>query len=493
MPELHIKEIAEAVDGTLVTGKKNKRIPACRFSHYHFDTREITRSNTLFFALKTENSDGHRFLRQLGAGSGAGAVVSRGFPGVEASRLSIPLIRVEDPLKAAQQLAVHVRNTHRHVTYIGITGSAGKTTTKEFIYQLLSHKANTYRSFKNWNNWIGLPFSLLNMTGREEAAVFELAMSFPGIGEIDLLARILRPDVAVILNVYPVHLEFLKTVENAAKAKSEILDYLAPDDVAFVNGDCEPLREVIEGKNAVKGRKIFFGCTDKASDIRLKKVLRLADDQPANRRIRATTKMVVDVYGRETEFLTPFINRTHIENLFVAIIVALHLGMKHGEIQSALQSITPMSNRGQIRRYRDGDNDFTIIDETYNSNPEALKKTLDWVDREYKETIKEGKGEKIAVLGDMLELGEREDLFHREAGQFFAALGFDRLITVGKRALHIAEGAAEKGFKKENIHTFDSAEQAGKYMKQTVNKGSVLLFKASRGIQLEKSVEGLLR
>lgn len=492
MPELHIKEIAKAVDGTLVTGKKNKRIPECRFSHYHFDTREITRPNTLFFALKTDTSDGHRFLRQLDAKSSAGAVVSRGFPDVEASRLSIPLIRVEDPLKAAQQLAIHVRNTHRHVTYIGITGSAGKTTTKEFIYQLLSRKANTYRSFKNWNNWIGLPFSLLNMTGQEEAAVFELAMSFPGIGEIDLLARILRPDVAVILNVYPVHLEFLKTVENAARAKSEILNYLAPDDVAFVNGDCQPLMKIVKGENAAKGRKITFGCTNKANDIRLKKILRLTDNQHSNRHTRTKTKMVVDFYGRETEFVTPFINRTHIENLFISIIVAHHLGMKHDEIQSALQAITPMSNRGQIRKYEDGDNDFTIIDETYNSNPEALKKTLDWVDREYKETIK-GKGEKIAVLGDMLELGEGEALFHREAGQFFAALDFDRLITVGKRALHIAEGAAAKGFKKENIHIFDSAEEAGKYMKQVVKKGSVLLFKASRGIQLEKAVEGLLR
>jgi UDP-N-acetylmuramoyl-tripeptide--D-alanyl-D-alanine ligase len=492
MPELDIKEIAEAVAGTPVTGKKNKRSPACRFSHYHFDTREITRPHTLFFALKTENSDGHRFLRQLDAGSGTGAVVSRGFPDVEASRLSIPLIRVEDPLKAARQLAVHVRNTHRHIKYIGITGSAGKTTTKEFIYQLLSHKADTYRSFKNWNNWIGLPFSLLNMTGREEAAVFELAMSFPGIGEIDLLARILRPNAAVILNVYPVHLEFLKTVENAAKAKSEILNYLTPDDAAFINGDCEPLRKIVNGKKAVKGKKIFFGCTDKAGDIRLKEILRLADDRYGSRNTRAKTRMVVNFYGRETEFVTPFINRTHIENLFVAIIVALHLGMKHDEIQSALESITPMSNRGQIREYEDGEHDFTVIDETYNSNPEALKKTLDWVDREYKETLK-GNGEKIAVLGDMLELGEEEGRFHREVGQFFAALGFHRLITVGKRALHIAEGAAEKGFKNENIHTFDSAEEAGKYMKQAVNKGSVLLFKASRGIRLERAVEVLLQ
>jgi len=492
MPELHIKEIAAIVDGTLAAGEGN-RVPLSDwlFSHYHFDTRRITEANTLFFALKTESGDGHRFLSQLEPGTGTGAVVSRDFaPGP--AGLSIPLIRVDDPLKAAQELAIHIRGTHRAIKYIGVTGSAGKTTTKEFIYQLLSHKYRTYRSFENWNNWIGVPFSILNMNGREEAAVFELAMSFPGIGEIDLLARILRPDAAVILNVYPVHLEFLKTVDNAAKAKSEILNYLAPDDAAFINGDCEPLMKIVDGPMAPRGRKIYFGFegsggsggSNKTPDIRLKKILRHNQQN--------TTTMVVDFYGMETRFVTPMINRTHVENLFVAIIVAHHLGMKHVEIQEAVRTIIPMSNRGQIRTVKKGSSDFIIIDETYNSNPEALKKTLDWVDREYRGKRK-GKGEKIAVLGDMLELGEQEAQFHREVGQFFAPLGFDRLITVGKRAEHLGEGAAENGFDRGKIHSFADAEAAGRYLEQAAKNGSVILFKASRGIRLEKAVEAFLK
>ena len=188
--------------------------------------------------------------------------------------------------------------------------------------------------------------------------------------------------------------------------------------------------------------------------------------------------MVIDFYGIEAEFDTPFINRVHIENLFTAIIVARHLGMKHVEIQAALKEIQPLSDRGEIRKH----GSFTIIDETYNSNPEALKKTMDWVDKEYK-------GKKIAVVGDMLELGRKEDYFHREVGEYFAALGFDRLITVGRRALKIAEGALEKGFEEKKVNSFDSAADAGRFLKEGTKPGSVILFKASRGIQLENAIE----
>ena len=166
------------------------------------------------------------------------------------------MIRVSDPLRAAQQLAIHVRQKYRSVKYVGITGSAGKTTTKEFAFQILSHKFRSFRSLQNWNNGIGLPFSLLKMDGREETAIFELAMSDPGIGEIDLLAGILKPDVSVLLNVFPVHLEFLGTLENAAQAKAEILNHLRADGCAFVNGDSALVRRAVAAK---KGRKVFFG------------------------------------------------------------------------------------------------------------------------------------------------------------------------------------------------------------------------------------------
>jgi UDP-N-acetylmuramoyl-tripeptide--D-alanyl-D-alanine ligase len=438
----------------------------------------------LFFALTSQGNDGHRYIGQLEGRAGVGAVVNFDF---NAAGLTFPLLRVKDPLKAAQQLAVYVRNKYRSIKYIGVTGSAGKTTTKEFIYQILSHKYRVFRSFRNWNNWIGMPFSLLNLTGEEEVAVFELAMSEPGIGEIDLLAGILRPDAAVILNVFPVHLEYLKTLDNTAQAKSEILNHLDSDDVAFINGDSEPLRKRLHHpryrSRYRRGRKVFFGATD-GNDIRLKKITREKEQ----------TRLLIDFYGLETEFSTALINRVQVENLFVAIIVAQHLGMKNFEIQEAVKTLVPLANRGVIVSH----GPFTIIDETYNSNPEALKKTLDWVDREYK---KQKNRVKVAVLGDMLELGEGEDRFHWEVGQFFAGLGFDRLVTVGKRAEKIAEGAVEAGFSRQCIQRCREAVEAGSWLKAMVSPGegaqlphqAILLFKGSRGIQLEKALQEFLK
>ncbi|UCH93999.1 MAG: UDP-N-acetylmuramoyl-tripeptide--D-alanyl-D-alanine ligase [Candidatus Aminicenantes bacterium] len=483
MPGLNVKEIVGAVDGTLeVKGNQNPI-----FSHFHFDTRQVTRDRTLFFALKTETNDGHRYVRQLADKNGVGAVVSLDYDPID---LSIPLIRVKDPLKAAQQLAAYVRNKYRGIKYIGVTGSAGKTTTKEFIYQLLSHKRKVFRSFKNFNNWIGMPFSILNMKGDEEAAVFELAMSEPGIGEIDLLAKILKPDAAVILNVFPVHLEYLKTIDNVAQGKAEILNYLSPDDAAFINGDSQPLVKRIRDPRYEHlyqgGRKIFFG-RNPGNDIRLQDITRLKG------RDRDQTRMVIDFYGREAEFVVPLVNRIHIENLFAAIIVVRHLGMKNPEIQEAVSTLTPLADRGVITRH----GRFTIINETYNSNPEALKRTLDWVDKEYK---RKKNRKRVAVLGDMLELGEGEEEFHREVGRFFAGLGFDGLVTVGKRALKIAEGALEAGFAAQDIQQFPEASQAGKYLKKIAFEWEsrsrefegILLFKASRGIQLENALREFL-
>ncbi len=457
MPKLTINEIADAVNGEILnTAGEN-----LSFAHYDFDTRAIKSEHSLFFALKSENRDGHEFIGSLENRKNIAAVVSREFNTAETT---IPLIRVENPLTAAQQLATHIRNKYRHVKYVGITGSAGKTTTKEFVYHLLSHKHKAYRSFKNWNNWIGMPFSILNMKGDEETAVFELAMSYPGIGEIDLLANILKPDAAILLNAFPVHLEFLKNVDNVARAKAEILNYLAADDIAFINGD---LDHVIKRTQSKKGRKIYFG-KEKNNHIVLKKIIRQ----------KQGTTLVINFFGVEARFDTPIIHHVHLENLFVAICVAQHLGMKHIEIRDALKNIKPLAGRGNIRKHQS----FTIIDETFNSNPEALKKALDWVNKEYR-------GKKIAVIGDMLELGPKENQFHRDVGIHFTSLRFGRLITVGQRALKIADGAEKSGYDSAKINHFDNSADAGLFLKKVAEPGSVILFKASRGIQLEKAVE----
>lgn len=470
MPEMSIHEIAAAIDGTVVSSPRDMK-----FSRFHFDSRMIDQPGTLFFALKSDTSDGHRFVPGLASKEQTGAVVSKDF---DASGVNIPLIRAADPMKAAQALAAHVRQTHRGMKYVGVTGSAGKTTTKEFIYQVLGGKYRAGRSYRNYNNWIGMPFSLLNLSGKEEAAVFELAMSYPGIGEIDLLASILRPDAAVVINALPVHLEYLKTVENVAKAKCEILNFLAADDIAFINGDCQPLVERVTSDGAPKGRKIFFGRQAPINDIRL------IDIRREQRGGIDKTLIIAEFFGIEQTFETPLVNRVHVENLFTAIVVAMHLGMKHVEIQEALETIQPLNDRGDIRKI----GDITIIDETYNSNPEALKKTLEWVDKDAEYL---GKGEKIAVVGDMLELGDNEVQYHKEVGKYFAGLSFDRLVTVGKLARHIADGAREAGFIEESVKSFDDSGEAGVYLKKTCGKDSVILFKASRGIRMEHALKEL--
>jgi UDP-N-acetylmuramoyl-tripeptide--D-alanyl-D-alanine ligase len=457
MPELKMSEIAIAVSGTV-----NPGFSGMTFTDFQFDTRRM-KPGSLFFALRSPTGDGHDHVRELASMPGAGAVVRKDFA---AGGLTLPLLRVRDPLRAAQDLAAHVREKLRALKYVGITGSAGKTTTKEFVHQILSRKFRCYRSPQNWNNWIGLPFSLLQLSGDEEVAVFELAMSDPGIGEIDRLAAILRPDIAVLLNVYPVHLEFLGTLARAARAKGEILGHLAADGCAFVNGDLPLLRREVSLR---KGQIILFGSRPAPNQIVLKKIIRE----------REGSRLRIGFFGIDAEFTAPLISRTHVENLFAAILVVQRLGMKNHEIQEALSALRLLSGRGQIRRQ----GKFTIIDETYNSNPEALKKTLQWVDGEYR--LK-----KTAVLGDMLELGKDELRFHREVGRFFAGLHFDLLLTVGRRAESIAVAARRAGYPARRIHCFVDAAEAGNFLRRELDpgKGGALLFKGSRGMALEKAI-----
>lgn len=457
MPELMWAEIAAAVGGS-AEGADARRV----FRRYHFDSRALGAGGLFFAVRSTSGGDGHRFLASLEKLPGAAAVIAADYTG---PLPDIPLLRVPDPLAAAQELARYVRDKHAGVRYIGVTGSAGKTTTKEFIHRLLGARFRACRSRENWNNWLGLPFSLLNMDGRAEAAVFELGMSDPGIGEIDLLVSILRPDVAVVLNAYPVHLEFLKTVENVARAKAEILNRLGGDGTAVVNGDLDHLRAAVAAK---AGRKVFFGRRP-GNEAVLREVVRTG----------ARSRLVCEIHGVPCTFECGLTSGTQLENLLPAILAAQAAGLKHEEIAAALETLEPVSGRGVVHTI----GPFTVIDETYNSNPEAVKQTLAWIDREYT-------GEKTAVLGDMLELGEGEAAYHEEVGRFFAGLGFRRLITVGPRAVHIAAGARAAGFPAAAISETAAAAGVGRLLR-AVSSGGTVLFKASRGVHLEIALEEL--
>ena len=456
MPELELGTVARVISGQVFHGARNTV-----FKDFHFDSRAIA-DHSLFFAFKTSTGDGHRFVTQLAGRPGMGAVV---LPDFDPNSVSFPIIRVADTFQAARLLAASVRDRFRSIHYVGIAGSAGKTTTKEFCFQILSRHFTVFRSRENWNNAIGVPFSILKLTGQEQVAVFELAMSDPGIGEIDLLAGLVKPDVAVVLNVFPVHLEYLKNLRNVARAKAELLNHLAADDRAIVNGDSPLLVREVRKKT---GCKILFGRTPGVNQVVLKEI----------RRQRERTAFTVDFFGIEERFETTLVNHLQIENLVPAMLVAQELGMKNFQIQDALNGLTPIKGRGVIRRQRD----CVIIDETYNSNPEALKKTLAWVDSEYHQP-------KIAVLGDMLELGKQERDFHYQAGLFFAGLGFAWLITVGQRAEEIARGARQGGFPGKRIRACGAVEGVGRLLQQLAQPGNVVLFKGSRGVALEKALE----
>lgn len=458
MPRLGLNEIARIVKGTVINGKKE-----LVFSEYQFDSRKITK-NSLFFAFKTDTNDGHKYIKSLNKMKSVAAVVSSDF---SPDGIDIPLIVVDDPFKAVLILAESVRKIYSKIRYVAITGSAGKTTTKEFLYQMLSKEHRVYRSYLNWNNWQGLPFSLLQIKGDEEFAIFEMGMSDPGIGEIDFLTSILKPDVAMVLNVFPVHLEFLKTLGNIAKAKSEIFNYLTSDSIGFASGDFDVLIKEVKQK---KGKIEFFGKTAGVNKILLGKIVREKD----------VTSFEFVFYGIKDVFKTKLISHAHIENLFSAIIIAKHLGIKNRDIQRAIWSLKPLTRRGLISEY----GDITVIDESYNSNPEALKKALSWIDIEYS-------SDKTAVLGDMLELGEEQEKFHFEIGFFFSKLGFKRLITVGKLSRKIAEGAEKGGYPKENIFNLQNINEAEKIIKNIKDKSPVFLFKSSRDSGLNRLVESL--
>jgi len=458
VPEMTLDSVAAAVNGHVDPGR-----PRLPLRHYLFDTRDLTEPNSLFFALRGETADGHDFLDRMAAFPHCAAVVAADWKGPA----PVPVIRVADPLAAAQKLGSRVRATHASVRYAGITGSAGKTSTKEFMARLLSTRFRAYRSRGNWNNWIGMPFSLLNMPDETEAAVFELAMSDPGIGEIHRLARILRPHVAVILNAFPVHLEFLKTVDNVARAKLEIADFLSADDYLVINGDDPRLAAAVDG---VKGEVVRFGHGEGVNDVVMKKAERQEEG----------TLLTISWWGAEVRFHTSLIHQVHLDNLFAAMVAAHMLGVTHREMEQVLDELEPVAGRGVIRRA----GRFTIVDETYNSNPEAVKRVLAWVEKEFSSP-------RIAVLGDMLELGPREMDFHREVGAFWAGLDFDALIAVGSRARSIREAALDAGADPERVVSLPDALAAAEYLKRNFPDPCVLLLKASRGMALETIIKEL--
>jgi UDP-N-acetylmuramoyl-tripeptide--D-alanyl-D-alanine ligase len=455
MARLRLDEIARIAGGTALQGS-----PALTFGSYGIDSR-LAAAGELFFAVSGRR-DGHDFVGAAAANGAAGAVVARPVP---VPGREFGLVQVGDTVAALQALARDVLG-RRPVKVVGITGSVGKTTTKEFAAALLRPRFRVLKSEANFNNHLGLALSLLRLEPDHEAAVLEMGMR--AAGELLALTRIAPPDIAVITNVSPVHLQFFKSLDDIARAKKEILDGAKPGATAVLNGD-DPL--VMKIAAAFPGRKVTFG-RGPSCDVRAEQITAKGF---------AGFKVLLRYGQVPIRIPFPFLNEAAVADLLAAAAVSFALGLQLDEIVPGLASLKPVAGRGLLVEAAGG---VRVYDDSYNSNPRALEAVL-------KSLAALPAARKVAVLADMLELGEGESDFHRRAGEVVARSGWDVLVAVGPLAALIAEGAAGAGMKAARIHRFADAEAAAARIAEIVRDGDLVLVKGSRGMKTETIVDKL--
>jgi UDP-N-acetylmuramoyl-tripeptide--D-alanyl-D-alanine ligase len=423
---------------------------------YSIDSRTI-RAGELFFAVKGEKMDGHDFVAQTLEKGAVAAVVSKS----ELNRFESEgrLIAVEDTLLALQILATAVRRVWAK-PLIAVTGSAGKTTTKDAIAHVLSSRFRVHKSEGNFNNHFGLPLMLLKLEPKHDVAVVELGMSHAG--EIAALARIAQPEVGVVTNVAPVHLEFFNSVAEIARAKYELIESLPVAGTAVLNGDNEYVSQF--GRN-FKGKVVTYGFGP-ASTVRAK-----------NLESRGGQGSAFDVVagGRQEHAALPLVGRHNVLNALAAIAVALERGFSLAEAVSPIATLSPADQRGQVVRI----GNITVIDDCYNSNPKALAAMVDVL-------AAMPAGRRIVIAGEMLELGPQGEEMHRDAGRHIAGKRIDVLVGVRGLASHMVDAAKLAGIRAEFVAT---PEEAGKWLVQQARDGDVALLKGSRGVKLEKALE----
>ena len=423
---------------------------------YSIDTRTIS-PGSLFFAVKGERLDGHDFVPQALENGAIGAVVRR----EQRSRYSenAPLLAVEDTLVALQTLATAVRRLWGK-TAIGITGSVGKTTTKDAIAHLLSSKYRVHRSKGNFNNHFGLPLQLLSLEPEHEIAVVEMGMSHAG--EITALANIALPNEGVVTAVAPVHLEFFDSLAGIARAKYELIASLPSSGTAILNADDEYVAQF--GRD-FKGRVMMFGLKSSA-DIRAENIENLGS---------SGTRFDLVAEGYRQKLSSPLLGQHNVYNVLAASAAAIAHGISPGEIASALPSLEPADKRGQVLQF----GNIAVINDCYNSSPKALMAAVDTL-------AGMPAKRRIVVAGEMLELGATGEQLHRGCGRFIAGKKLDFLLGVRGLAQAMVDEAQVAGMRAEFVAT---PEEAGEWLAKDARDGDVILLKASRGVKLERALE----
>ena len=450
MARLTADEIARATGGRIVSGDPGRECAGAAI-----DSRAIN-GGEIFFALPGTRTDGHRFVGTAAA-AGASAVVVQ-----EDVLAETVVIRVEDTLKALQDLARQVRSNGVPRRLVGITGSAGKTTTKELLAAMLSRRFRTSKTVGNLNNLIGFPLCLLNVPDGTEWMVAEMGMSTAG--ELRELSLMGRPDAAVFTVVRPVHLEFFASVREIAEAKAELLAGLARGGPVIANADDLEVARIARRHQG--GRVVWYGIESEDVDVKLRNLAPGPQGIGSRFRLEAGSETV--------EVSLPLHGLYNAENCLAAAACAWALGLSLKEIAEAVRDVQPASMRGVVHRGA-----FTVVDDSYNSNPAALAKALEAA------ALLPGH-RRVAILGDMRELGPEGPRFHRESGELAARMGFSPILGVGELSRELVAGAGAAA------HWVPDAAAAAEWAAREVREGDLVLVKASRGVGLDAVVRRLL-
>ncbi len=446
------EQIAAITNGKILCGD-----PQTEITNIQYDSREI-KKGSLFVPIKGAKTDAHKFIEDCFQ-SGAAATFTE-YDAPEGA--DVPYIKVENTLEALQMLAAFQRK-QMNVKLIGVTGSVGKTSTKEMIAAALSCGLDVMKTQGNRNSQIGMPMTMFDIAEHNEAAVIEMGMS--EFGEMDRLSDIARPDMAVMTNIGKAHIENLKTQENILAEKFKITKYFTKDSILFLNGDDKLLRQL---HNKQFFRTVTFGLSEDndyyADEIRT---------------FGFSTSFMCVRNGKKTQLNIPALGVHIITNALAAFAVGAAMGLDEQTIARGLACYKNAPMRQQMHELKD----FLLIDDSYNASPEATKASLDVLK-------KASSGKTIAVLADMLELGDEAPTEHYNVGKYLADIGIDTLITIGSMSENTATGARENGC--ERVTSFENNGEAYQYLKTVIEKDCTILVKGSRSMHTDVIVSNIL-
>ena len=452
-----IAELREIIRSTLQVSDSGKQ--GCSLTGISIDSRTI-KAGDCFFAIRGENFDGHDYVSDAFAKGAICAIVDK-----DLSDEKFPdkcLLKVEDTIKALGDLAGEYRR-QANFKVVAITGSVGKTTAKQIIHHVLSQRFRVYQSPKSFNNKIGVPLTLLGTDPKDEIVVTELGSNHPG--EISYLTRIATPDIAVVTNVYPAHLEGFGDLQTIIQEKLSISEGLADDGIFIINADCEGLVDACRAKWT---NFLTFGKSDNA------------DYRAENIRCEGSAgRFTID----GTEVYLPLAGPGNVENTIAAWAVCDRLGLTMDEFAFAVKSLSPVSMRSELLQI----GTLTILNDCYNANPASMKNALQTL----ASLNTTGKRRLVFICGDMAELGNQAERLHIELGESIAQTGVELLFAVGKLSKIAAETTKSVAQYNLQIKCFDDTLSACNNLHEFIKDNDIILVKGSRTAGLEKAVEKL--